>query len=133
MITYVKDKNNKSKKKLRKYETLTTILKSFDTFVIIATTSSSITFSLTDFGLIVTPISTATACGLSLGNNLLFEIVMQKCNKYKEQYDRDVETNKSFDDLYRKSLQDKAVDKKEYESLCNIFINYLNANKTESF
>ena len=43
MITYFKDKNKKSKKKYKKHKTLTTILKSFDTFVIITTTSSSIT------------------------------------------------------------------------------------------
>ena len=35
MITYFKDKNNKSKKK---YKRITTIIKSIDTFVIIATT-----------------------------------------------------------------------------------------------
>ena len=46
MITYFKYKNNKSKKKYKKYKTMTTILKSFDTFVIIAKTSSSITLSL---------------------------------------------------------------------------------------
>ena len=46
MITYFKDKNSKSKKKYKKYKTLTTINKSFDTFVIIATTSSSITLTL---------------------------------------------------------------------------------------
>ena len=56
MFTYLKDKNNKSKKKNKKYKTLTTILKSFDTFVIIATTSSSITVSLTGISLIVIPI-----------------------------------------------------------------------------
>ena len=37
-ITYFKDKNNKSKKKYKKIKTMTTILKSFDTIVIIATT-----------------------------------------------------------------------------------------------
>ena len=36
MITYIRDKNIKSKKKYKEYKTLTTILKSFDTFVIIA-------------------------------------------------------------------------------------------------
>ena len=50
MITYFQEKNNKSKKKYKKYETLTTILKSIDTFVIIATTSSSITLSLPELG-----------------------------------------------------------------------------------
>ena len=34
MITYFKDKNNKSIKKYKKCKTLTTILKSFDTIVI---------------------------------------------------------------------------------------------------
>ena len=67
VITYFKDENSKSKKKYKKYKTITTILKSFDTFVIIATTSSSITFSLTGIGLIVIPISTILACALSIG------------------------------------------------------------------
>ena len=80
MITYFKDKNNESKKKHKKYRTITTILKSFDTFVIIATTSSSITLSLTGIGLIVIPLSTATACGLSIGNKVLYAIII---NKYK--------------------------------------------------
>ena len=81
MTTYFKDKNNKFKKKYKKYKTLTTILKSFDTFVIIATTSSSITLSLTEIGLMVIPISTATACGLSIGSKLIYEIIK---NKYKK-------------------------------------------------
>ena len=84
MIAYFKDENNKSKKKCKKYKTLTTILKSFDTFVIIATTSSSITLSLTGIGLIAIPISTATACGLSIGNKVLYEIIINKFNKCKK-------------------------------------------------
>ena len=93
-ITYFKDKNNKSKKKYKKYKTLTTILKSFDTIVIIATTSTSISLSITGIGLIAIPISTATACGLSITNKVLYEIVMQKYNKYKKQYERDHNTIK---------------------------------------
>ena len=65
MITYFKYKNNKSKKK---YKTITTIIKSIDTFAIIATTSRSITLSLTGIGLMVIPISTASACALSISN-----------------------------------------------------------------
>ena len=67
MITYFKDKNNKSKRKYKKNETLTIILESFDTFVSIATTSSCITLTLTGIGLISIPISTATTCGLPIG------------------------------------------------------------------
>ena len=141
MITYFKDKNNKSKKKYKKYLqyllttilTLTTIHKSFDTIVIIATTSSSISLSLTGFGLIVIPISSSIACGLSITNKVLYEIVMQKYNKYKKQYERDHNTINSFDKLYKKSLQDNVIDKTEYESLCNIFTKYVDQNKNESF
>ena len=50
MITYFKDKNHKSKKKFKKYELLTSILKSFDIIVIIAKTSSSIPLNLMGFG-----------------------------------------------------------------------------------
>ena len=98
-ITYFKDKNNKSKKKYKTYKTITTILKSFDTFVIIATTTSSITLSLTGIGFIVIPL----ACALSVGNKVLFEIIINNYNKYKKQYERDQQSIKSFDKLYRKS------------------------------
>ena len=81
MITYFKDKNNKSKKRYKKYKTITTILKSINTFVIIATTSSSINLSPTGIGLIAIPISTATACGLTFGNKLMYEIIINKYNK----------------------------------------------------
>ena len=75
VITYFKDENNRSKKNSKKYKTLTTILKSFDTFVSIATTSSSFTLSLTGISLIVIPLSTATASGLSVGNKVVNEIM----------------------------------------------------------
>ena len=133
MITYFKDENNKSKKRSKNYKTITTILKSFDTFVIIATTSSSITLSLTGIGLIAIPISTAIACGLSIGNKVLYEIIINKYNKYKKLYERDQNTIKTFDKLNRKSLQDNVIDKTEYQSLCNIFTKYVNENKNESF
>ena len=133
MITYFKDRNNKSKKKNKKYKTLTTILKSFDTFPIIATTSSSITLSITGIGLIVIPISTASACALSIGNKVIYEIIINIFYKYKKQHEKDQQTIKPFDKLYRKSLQDKVIDKNENESLCNIIIKYNDENKNESF
>ena len=132
MITYCKDKN-KFKKKYRNYKTLTTILKSFDTFVLIATTSSSIISSLTGIGLLALPISTATICGLSIGNKVIYEIIINKCNKYKKQYEKDQQTIKSFVEIYRKSLQDIKIDKNEFKNLCNIFAKYLEEAKNESF
>ena len=133
MITYFKDKNNKSKKKYKNYKTTTTVLKSFDTIVIIALTSSSITLSLTGFVLIVIPISGSFACGLTITNKVLYEVVMQKYNKYKKLYEKDQQTFKYFDELFRKSLQDDMIDKSEYESLCKIFTRYVHEIKKEYF
>ena len=76
VITHFKEENNKSEKKCEKYKTLTTKLKSFDTFVFIATTSSSSTLSLTGIGLTTMPIPTASATGLSIGNRVVHEVIM---------------------------------------------------------
>ena len=133
MIAYFKDKNNKSKKKYKNYKTLNTVLESVDSIVIIAATSTSITLSITGIGLIVLSISAEIACTLSLGNKVLHKLIISKYNKYKKQYERDQQTIKSFDKLYRKSLQDNIIDKNEYESLCNIFSKYVDENKNESF
>ena len=132
MITYFKDKNNKSKKRYKNYKTLNTILESVDSIVIIAATSTSITLSVTGIGLIVLPISAGIACTLSLGNKILHKLIIIKYNKYKKQYERDQNTIKSFDKLYRKSLQDNVIDKTEYDNLCNIFTRYVDGNKNES-
>ena len=133
MITYLKDKNHKSKKRYKNYETLNTILESVDSIVIIGATSTSITLSITGIGLIILPISAGIACGLSLGNKVLHKLIINKYNKYKKQYERDQQTIKSFDKLYRKFLQDNVIDKTEYDSLCNIFTRYVDGNKNESF
>ena len=133
MITYFKDKNHKSKKRYKNYKTLNTKLESVDSVVIIGATSTSITLSVTGVGLIILPISAGIACALSLGNKILHKIIIHKYNKYKKLYERDQNTIKSFDKLYRKSLQDNIIDKTEYESLCNIFTRYVDENKNESF
>ena len=133
MITYFKDKTNKSKKRYKKYKTLNTILESVDSIVIIGATSTSITLSVTGVGLIMLPISAGIACTLSLGNKIIHKLIINKYNKYKKIYERDQNTIKSFDKLYRKSLQDYIIDKTEYDSLCNIFTKYVDQNKNESF
>ena len=133
MITNFTAKNNKPKKKYRKNKTITTIIKSFDTIVIIATTSSSITLILTGIGLIAFPKSTATAWGLSIGNKVIYEIIINKYNKYKTQIELDQQTIKYFNKLDRKSLQANVIDKSEYESFCNIFTKYLEETNSDSF
>ena len=85
---------------------LTATLKSFDTLVIIATTNSSITLSFKGISLMLIPISTGRACGLTISKKVIYEIVVKKDNKYKKQNQRNQQTLESFDKLYRKSLQD---------------------------
>ena len=133
MVTYFKDKNHKSKKRYKNYKTLNTLLESVDSVVITGATSTSITLSVTGVGLIILPISAGISCALSLGNKVLHKLIINKYNKYEKLYERDQQTIKSFDKLYRKSLQDNVIDKNEYESLYNIFTKYVDQNKNESF
>ena len=62
---------------------LTTRLKSIGTFVITATKSNSLTLSLTGIGLIVITLSTGIAGGITNTNKVVYEIVLQKLKKYK--------------------------------------------------
>ena len=111
MITHFEDKNDKSKKKYKNYKSLNTILESVDSVVINGATSTSIILSVTGIGLIVLPISAGIACTLSLGNKALHKLIVNKYNKLKKRYEKDQQTNKSLDKLYRKSLQDNVIDK----------------------
>ena len=79
------------------------------------------------------PISTASACALSIGDKVIYEVIISEYNKYKKQYKKDQQTNKSFDKLYRKTLQDNVIDKNEYESVRNKFTKYLEETENESF
>ena len=67
---------------------LTTILKSFDKTVIVAITLSYFSLFLLGVGLILIPISSSIACGLTISFKILYEIIMQKCNQYKKQCEK---------------------------------------------
>ena len=133
MLTYFKDKDKKSKMKYKKLKTLNTVLESVDSINIIAATSTSITLWIIGIGLIILPISAGLSCTLSLENKVLHKLIMNRYNKYKHHYEGDQQTIKSFDLLYRESLQDNVIDKTEYESLCNIFTIYVDEPKSEVF
>ena len=79
------------------------------------------------------PISTASACALSIGNKVFYEVIINKYNKYKKEYEKDQSTIKFSDKLYRKSLENNVIDKTEYEILGNFFSEYVDENKNESF
>ena len=133
MITYFKYENNKSKKKYKVYKTLNAILESVDTIVYIAATLTSLTLSTTGIGLNILPKSAGLACTQSLDNKVLHKLFINKYTKYKQQYQKDQQTIKSFDKLYRESLQDKILYKNEYESLCDNFTKKLDDTKNEFF
>ena len=48
-------------------------------------------------------------------------------------YIKGQQTIKSFNNLWRKSLQDNVIGKNEYESLCYIFTRYVDEMKNELF
>ena len=57
------------------------------------------------------PISAASACGLSIGIKVIFEIIMQKYSNTKNNIKENEQNIKSFEELYGKSLQDSVFDK----------------------
>ena len=81
MITYFKDRNHKSKKKYKNYETINTILESIDSIFNIGATSTSIILSITGIALILLPISAGFARTLSLGNKVLHKRIINKHKK----------------------------------------------------
>ena len=81
MITYFKDKNNKSKKRYRNYKTLNTVLESVDSIIIFGATSTSIAPLINGISLIVLPISASIVCTVSLANKVLHNLIIKKNNK----------------------------------------------------
>ena len=78
--TNSKDKNRKSNN-VKKSESLFTILKTVDNFVLIATTLRSVTLSITGFRWVEKPIPTEFACGLTLTEKVLSEKYLPENNK----------------------------------------------------
>ena len=51
-------------------------------------------------------------------------MIINKSNKNKNQHQKDRETTKSFEKLYRRSLQDIVIDENESGSLCKDFTKF---------
>ena len=69
----------------------------------------------------------------------MYEIVLQKYDNYKKQYQEDQQAKDSFDKLNGKNLQDNPIDIIENESLCNwmkgklnLFYTYEHKKKSKS-
>ena len=66
---------------MKSIEILSTLLKSFDTFVIFDVISTSITLSLIRNSFNVIPTATGVACGLTILNGIFYEKVLRKNTK----------------------------------------------------
>ena len=108
MITCFKDKNQKSKSRLKNYKTLNTILESVNTFVIIGATSTSTNLSITGIGSKILPTSGGTACFLSSGNKVLPRTIM---NRLKKRQKTKSKRSKNYQIVRQiRSLQDNLID-----------------------
>ena len=96
MSIYFKNESHKAKRKYKVYETLTSIWESVDTNVFVGATKTYAPLSVTGVGLIVVPFSVGSACALSLGNKVIHKIIITKYNKKKGDFEKDLQTNKSF-------------------------------------
>ena len=97
MKTYFKNKNQKSKRKPKNYKTLTSLIESVETVVFTGATSTSVTLSIADVGLVVTAVSAEIACALILGTKVIQKIFEYKQHKYEKQNEKDRQTIKTFD------------------------------------
>ena len=80
LMNYFKTENRESKKE---YKLLSAILKSVDTLVTSATTSTSVTLSVLGIALILVPQSVVVECEIILSNKVSYELVMQKFSKHR--------------------------------------------------
>ena len=60
-------------------------------------------------------------------------MIINKYNKYKQQYQKDQQTVNSFDNLYRKNLEDKSNYENECKPLFNFFTKFLDVTKIDFF
>ena len=65
---------------------LSTTLKTSDTFVMIATTSTSVTLSVSGFGLVLLPISNVFSCRLTLIKKVLKDYFRLKITKIENNW-----------------------------------------------
>ena len=99
MLTYFKDKNQKPKNIYKKSKTLTSMLEPIDTVFIIGSNATSVTLSKTGLGLRILPTTDRIVCSKSIANKVLHKLIINKDNKINKQYEKDQQTNKSFDKL----------------------------------
>ena len=130
---FYEEEYKKLKKKHNKFKNLNKILNTIDSLVIISSTSTSITFSLTGFGIFTIPIIASVGCGITITSKIICEYLKTKEKYYLEKYTLSHNTLQDFRKLHQKSLEDNVIDQNEYKRFTDMYSNYQNEkNKTKN-
>ena len=121
---FYEEEYKKLKKKHNKYKNLNKILNTIDSVAIISTTSTSITLSLTGYGLIIVPITAGCGCLMTIASKIISEFLKKKEKSYLEKYTLSHNTLNDFRKLYQKSLEDNTIDQNEYKKFTDMYNNY---------
>ena len=62
---------------------LSRIFKAVETFVFVVTNSNTVKISVTRFEMVLIPLSTRTVCGVCSANEVSYEMINRKYNRYK--------------------------------------------------
>ena len=123
---FYEEEYKKLKKKHNKYKNLNKILNTIDSVAIISTTSTSITLSLTGYGLIIVPITAGCGCVMTVGSKIISEFLKKKEKSYLKKYTLSHNTLNDFRKLYQKSLEDNIINENEYKKFTDMYNNYQN-------
>ena len=119
------------------WKVMSTILKTFkrsNIFVNTAAISCSVTLSITEFGLNAIPISIRVASGLTVINEVSFEIIRLDIIILKNAMrKRRQQTINFFENVCRKCLEDIVFHKRDYEFSCKFLRKYAEGNKYSFF
>ena len=133
MMKYYELEENKYKKKYTKYKLINNIINSTDGFIIIGTTSTSVTLSITGVGIIVLPITAKVGCATGILVKICSSYLKKKEQNYKLKYTIIQKTLDDFRQLFTTSLKDDHIDEKEYDRFVNMYQNYRVASHVASF
>ena len=97
------------------------MINSTDGFIIIGTTSASVTLSITGVGIIVAPITAGVGCATGNLVKICSSYLKKKEQNYKLKYTIIRKTLDDFRQLFTTSLKDNRIDEKEYDRFVNMY------------
>ena len=124
MMKYYEMEEKKYKQKYNKYKLINNLINSLDGIIVIATTSASISLSITGVGIIVVPIAAGVGCTTGILVKICSSHLKKKEQNYKLKYTIIQKTLDDFRQLYVTSLKDNHIDEKEYHRFVTQFENY---------